>query len=206
LFISLFAIFNTSVAYSSPQATKASSQDQQKSTIGARIGIGFSKLKMNASLNVDDRVSLNGALIGAFPLNTYLTMHAEIGYTEKGAEFNSSLANAELETSYIETSVLLGYVVPSLSTTKYFAFLGPTLSLLVDNSSTIGFLDSITTSNSRIEDFDLGITLGIGAKHPTLKGALLFDLRYTQGFLSIIKNTDSEPKNRVISVNVGYLL
>jgi hypothetical protein len=149
----------------------------------------------------------------------------ELGYVGKGKSWtdkSNSKNTVSFNFNYLEIPVLAKGMLP-LGPIKPMLYVGPTFGFLVSSSVKMhseepGFPTQDTTMSipdSTRNGFDFGLAIGAGSTFSLGQGAIIFDVRYTFGFISVPKLTQSEKnaggqdsdvemKTGTLAIMVGY--
>ena len=151
-----------------------------------------------------------GANIGYFfsyRIGNGIAIQPEVFITEKGASdavFAESGRNADIIATYLEVPVFGRYNLALAGDFKPYGYLGPVFSYNIDARRMVA-TDGVDFED-RIKDFDVGVAVGAGVDwNLGKKTGLTADARFSQGFLNIVGEPDSNAKirHRVISVMFG---
>jgi len=191
---------------------------------------GLSGLE-DVGLSVDmKKVMKPGLILGVF-LETRLTdnfsVQPEVMYTSKGMKYEMDMmgitATSAVNFSYLEIPVLLklnlplGVAVPNI-------YAGPAVAFRIGTS---GYAEAAGTKENMDDEsidmikentsgFDFGLAMGGGCNFVAGPGAIVLDIRYTLGFLKLMKLTDEMKdagmessdlpgnKNTALSFMIGY--
>jgi opacity protein-like surface antigen len=149
----------------------------------------------------------------------------ELGYVNKGKSWSSksnSKNTVSFNFDYLEIPILVKGMLP-LGPIKPMLYAGPTLGFLLSSAMKMhveqtGFPTrdtSISIPDSSRNGFDFGLAIGAGSTFAVGPGAIIFDIRYTFGFNSVPKLTQSEinageqasdveMKTGTLAIMVGY--
>ena len=185
------------------------SVNAQEMNFGAKAGVNL------ANLSGDD-VSNNEMLIGAFggvyanmELSDKIFFQPELLFSMQGAKFKAEGIEGELKYNFINVPLMLQYGV----TDNIRVELGPQVGLVLSADSKTGDVDVDVKDNTKTIDF--GVNLG-GTYY--MDNGLNFTVRYNMGLTKLgkassttvggitVETEESDIKNSVISIGVGYSL
>ena len=192
----------------------AHAADKDDFQFGVRMGAQFSKVKGEIGGSVsDNKNSLVGPAFGflfEIPVNAYLEIRPELNFGSQGQR---------VKTGGNVFSYWMGYVqVPVLVRGQYgndkvrgFLQLGPQFGygafilsrLKMSNGDKEK--DSYTFKDQHLKPFDAGLSLGVGAEFPAVKG-IEIEARYYKGFSNIsdVNIPNVSAKNQSISLTVAF--
>lgn len=178
----------------------------QESVFGVKGGLNLSNFFTE---NVDDenlRTGLNFGVYSRSPLiDNVLYLHAELGYSGKGAKIEGSNSEAELGLGYLEFPLLLSLGVADVLYLEGGGYASYLLGANVSGQTTGGSSFSDEISKSNFKDFDYGLAVGANVNlSPLVLGA-----RYYYGLQNIINNdfaqfTGIEARNSAFQVYVAF--
>jgi hypothetical protein len=177
---------------------------------GRIVGLNLSTmtLKTNGiSLDPDTWVSIHLGGIFEIPLTDNLALRPGLLYSAKGSLYTIDTIRYSISPSYIEVPV---YAVLSFGSDaiKISLFTGPYLACGIGGNKTesgggAGSISFGSDENDDMKLFDFGLNFGAGIN---IKG-LMISAQYEMGLanLSSVTADDSEMKNKVIGISLGYL-
>ncbi len=181
----------------------------QPFTAGIKAGVNYSKLK--AKQDLGDANSILGYQVGVFTRigggGFYVQPELYVG--SKGNEFvkaaviNGTNVDVKGKVNFttLDLPVLLGTKV-GLSKLNLRFMAGPVISFILDKSNTF---DTAYQNVSNYNDYkNQAIALQAGAGVDV--GNLSVDLRYEAGLSNISKSTDSDQKQNLFHLSLGYKL
>jgi hypothetical protein len=165
-----------------------------------------------------------GASIG-YAFSDVFEAQMDILYDRKGRKWeditigNVILASeGELQLDYLEFPVLFKAFLPVHFPIKPFGYAGVSFAFLVNAeervkipSLNINRIYEYNLDNEELHTFDLGLAFGGGAEIDAGPGGIIFDIRFTPGFITTDKETASDPteqdiKNWAWTFSTGYLI
>lgn len=198
--------------------------------VGVRAGVNVSNFRPNV-FGYDSKTGLNVALLLNMPINRYLGLQVEPGFSQRGAKLDLDgqfLADGvwqrnqifgKISTGYLELPLLLQYK-PRLGKFEGIVSFGPELRFQVGaqtlKATTRYYKDGVLTEDTYSEydldfnqrngyrAFDFGLTGGAGIAYPLQFGKIFTEARYHLGLRKLSSN--SELHNRGMSVHVGILV
>lgn len=185
---------------------------------GFAEGVGFGiKAGMNIANMRSDRSALSFARLrfcgGGFlavGLGDIFVIQPEALYTQKGVRwhviswtFESLQETYELD--YIEIPLLVKLVLPIKGGIKPNLFCGPYFAINVN--AKYGYVTPIASEeldyDEYVKDIDYGIVFGGGVDFALKKGKIVFDGRYTSGWITTMEDGPDQ-RNKVLSLMLGY--
>lgn len=187
--ILLFAAF-TVFAFSASQS--------QELRFGAKAGVNNAFLGGDLGLaELSTRTSFHIGGLVEIPLSEKFSLQPEVLYSSEGYDqWIIFLSSTEVELDYIRVPILAKYyIINGLSVEA-----GPNLGLLV-SAKTNGENDK-----DHFKDFDAQLAIGASYR---LNFGLFFSLRYNQGLVNILDQTDSngeslKGQSNVFQISAGY--
>ncbi len=159
----------------------------QSLNFGVKAGANFSTLRGD-NLDVENRTGFHIGGLLELKIADKFSIQPELLYTELGAKNSQT----NLKTSYISLPIMAKYYLfQGLSVSA-----GPQVSFLVDDELK---LPDGTLVDPDIEDFDLGLNLGLGYN---FNNGIFFQARYTLGIVAVQENPDI--KNGAFQLSLGY--
>jgi hypothetical protein len=141
-----------------------------------------------------------------FNISKTFAIQPEVLYTMKGAKIDSTVLRIkskwEFNLSYLEVPVIVKFMIPTPGGVKPNLYAGPSLAIKL-SSKIKHEIPGWPVEEQDIEgmkDTDFGLIIGAGIDF----GKLMVDLRYVLGLTAISDDANSDIKNRVISLMIGY--
>lgn len=175
---------------------------------GVKGGLGLGTLTGKGVEDID--TAENGllkpslALYGLFGIDfvRYFGAQVELGYIGKGktwADKSNSKNVMSLNFDYLEMPILAKGMLP-VGRFKPMVYAGPTFSLMINSTMREHYEETgyptfdttVTIPDSARYGFDFGLALGTGFTIDAGPGAIILDIRYTFGFVSIPKLSQAE--------------
>jgi hypothetical protein len=157
----------------------------QEVTFGVKGGLNLSTVAYDPDpeFDIDFR---SGIVVGGFvnvPVTTRLAIQPEGLFSQKGTRFPGDDFEFAVDLDYIEVPVLLQYALSSSADRTISVFAGPSLGFNVRANARVSAGDAHEEEDERdqFEDFDFGITAGMGAS----VGRFIIDGRYTFGLTNM---------------------
>ena len=166
--------------------------------VGVKFGINQATLKITPSEG-DDVGKLTGFAFGIYvpsPAKARAKFQTEILYSEKGAKDKNS--DEKVKLTYVDVPILERIRLSGDGPVRVHVHLGPVLSARLKVDSTV---PDFPVTKSDIKVYDVGFAIGGDIDTKMLE----FDVRYTMGFINILKNPGEGEKvtNRMLSFLVG---
>ena len=178
-------------------------------TAGVKAGINYSKLK--AKQDLGDANSILGYQVGVFTRigggGFYVQPELYVG--SKGNEFvKAEVINGtnvdvkgKVKFTTLDLPILLGTKV-GLSKLNLRFMAGPVISFVLDKNNTFDAAYANITNYKDYKNQAIALQAGAGVD----VGNLSVDLRYEAGLSNISKSTDSEQKQNLFHLSLGYKL
>ncbi len=183
-------------------ATPAVALQDTPFSFGAKVGANLSRTwgdDQEVMLGFDGKMKAGviGGAFGAYAICDWMTVQAEVLYSQKGAKFGDE----SLKLDYIEIPILAMWTAPAQGRFTPNLAIGPSLGFNVRaNLAGIDVKDGIKTT-------DFGIAFGAGVKVDEIgPGAITFDVRYTLGLTNILDDAPSDlsVKNQALAFLLGF--
>ena len=204
----------------------SAAQSQAQYSVGIRGGINFANFKPGAIFEYDARVGANVALLFNKPVNSFLSIQVEPGFSQRGARYENSnegplngsiLKNEETGKfllNFIELPVLLQWK-PRIGKFTGIVSLGPELRYRVGNAklkytSKITYDGVVSKDESGVVNmeegfgqraFDYGVAGGAGISYPIKSLTIFGEARYHLGLRPLVE--DLKMYNRGSSIHLG---
>lgn len=186
----------------------------QERHVGLKVGVNVASNVFEGQTAGEYDGRRLGMIAGGFavlPVGGPLAVQIEALYSQKGSKLSleGTEIEAALELNYLDFPLLARFQVPGSGTTRFHAFVGPSLGYRISARSKLTdyTFDFAEGSSENIEDdvkrFDLGLVAGAGAD---IGRRFVVDARYSWGLGSLSKDDPDENftiKNRVLSVMAG---
>lgn len=164
------------------------------------------------------KTQFSGGVYVSYTFSSLLSAQAEVLYTGKGVSYDKDFAmsfglfgsangnfKADVAWTYIEVPLLLKVTAP-IEGIRPYGFIGPSFSILVDNSTTVEGSAEATVNGQSFEllngpipskftfrTVDIGAVFGAGFSARMMNTAIGVEARYTMGFQSAIKSVEVTP-------------
>ena len=189
---------------------------QKKVSYGVIGGLNISNQKVDNTFKNEYLDSKLGFHVGGFTeisLSKSFSLQPEILFSNQGSIEDNNSIKYTLSENYIKIPLLLNYYI--VDNLKIQA--GPQIGFLLSvnrktevdpnyfNFQTNDLvLEKLETTQDVAESYEvLNFGLNFGAGYE-LSSGILFNIRYNLGLSDIIKNDNSEVKNSVFQVSLGY--
>ena len=168
--------------------------------VGFKAGINMATFKITPSEGTDNVGKLRGFAFGIYvpsPAKATAKFQTEILYSEKGAKDKNSGDKVKL--TYIDVPILERIKLSGDAPVHAHVHVGPVLSYRLKVDSTAP--ESGIETKADTKAYDVGIAIG-GDIDTTF---LEFDVRYTMGFVNVLKDAPEgvKYKNSMLSFLVG---
>ncbi len=197
-------------------------------SVGVRAGVNFSNFRPNP-IDYEPKVGANVALLLNVPLNRYLSLQVEPGFSQRGSKIDldgqtivdgawqRNQIFGKIMLNYIEVPLLLQYK-PKIGKFEGIVSFGPELRFRVGpqtiKATVRNYKDGVVKDETTTETdlsksnvyraFDYGLTGGAGVAYPLHFGKIFTEARYHLGLREMGPNV--ELHNRGMSVHVGVLI
>jgi hypothetical protein len=203
-------------------------KSQAQYSVGIRAGVNFANFKPGAIFDYDAKAGANVALLLNRPLNPFLSIQVEPGFSQRGAQYEMSgegpldghilktKETGKFQLNFIELPILLQWK-PRLGKFEGIVSLGPELRYRVGNAKlkyTSKFIyDGVVTKDESgvvnnegfgRRAFDFGLAGGAGITYPLKSFKVFGEARYHLGLRPLVNNL--KMYNRGVSVHVGVLV
>lgn len=204
-------------------------ESQAQYSVGIRAGVNFANFKPGAIFDYDARIGANVALLLNKPLNSFLSIQVEPGFSQRGAQYEMSgegpldghilktKETGKFQLNFIELPILLQWK-PRIAKFEGIVSLGPELRYRVGNAKlkyTSKFIyDGVVTKDeSGVIDrnegfgrraFDYGLAGGAGIAYPLKSFKIFGEARYHLGLRRLTESL--KMYNRGVSVHLGVLV
>ena len=185
--------------------------------LGVRAGLSRATASgvkvVTGATNVTARTGLSLGVSGTLPLQDSFRLRVDGAYVQKGYGGMLGWGRLEFNLGYIEVAGMgLMDFAPDGAPASFYALAGPSLAVKTGCEYTrtgeeSGELEAGGSCGEDVRGIDLGITGGVGAEMPFSDDMTVSaELRYTLGFMSILKDSDEAIKNRnlVLQIGVGF--
>jgi hypothetical protein len=200
-------------------------------TLGVKGGIGLAgywgkNAKDSAGMATTMRSGVCAGAMLALNFNEFISGQLEFLYSMKGksaiGDYPTYSKGITIRTDYIEAPLLLRFSYPVGEISRLIVCAGPTFSFLISSreDSTVMYqpsqtmqIDTTVDMKPRTNPYDIGVTLGGGMAVKGGPGEVLFEVRYTLGFINKHLLTAGEKaaglrqldiKNSYIAFLLGY--
>ncbi|HMD68879.1 MAG TPA: porin family protein [Chitinivibrionales bacterium] len=189
---------------------------------GVKGGLGLAGLwgadaGDTASMTGSLRAGFCGGAMGAVLFTANIGVQAEVLYAQKGKTSSGDNAGTsfqeEWKSDYVEVPVVCRLSYP-LKMSRVLGYAGPSFSYLLSSSYTKSTQSDVSGNSTAVTDtrestsaFDVGLALGGGMEFDIRTGEIIFDLRFTPGFITTdgrdnVRRLDT--KNYLITFLIGY--
>lgn len=182
------------------------SVNAQEVKFGAKAGVNFASVTGDIE-NADGKVGFHIGGVAEIVISDKFSVQPELLYSAQGwkEEYSEEFFG---ETYSYEFDAKLDYLTLPIMAKYYIAEGlslegGPQVAFLLSSKGELS--DEEGSEEGDIEglsDIDFGVNFGLGYK---LESGLNFGARYNLGLSNIIDEGDSDVKNGVIQVSVGYM-
>src|SRR5688572_8324866 len=168
----------------------ATAAQAQGVTFGVKGGVNFSSIAVedeDEDLDFTSRTGIVGGLFFVWPANARFALQLEGLYSQNGAEFEVSGAEAQLEFDYVQFPVMVrASTARNSSGAAFHVFGGPSLGIRLNAKTTASFEgESFDEDISEdVEKIDVGVVAGAGVE----LGRFIVDGRYTWGLTNLNNN------------------
>ena len=170
--------------------------------VGFKGGINLAQFKFKPSEGTENIGRLQGFAIGIYvpsPANAKAKFQTEILFSQKGAKDKTS--DEKVKLTYIDVPILERIKLSGDAPVHVHVHVGPVLSYRLKVDSTAeGFI----ADKSDTKAYDVGLAIGGDVDTKFLE----FDVRYTMGFINILKTPadfdNAKVTNRMLSFLVGF--
>jgi|WetSurMetagenome_2_1015567.scaffolds.fasta_scaffold00209_28 hypothetical protein len=195
---------------------------------GVKAGLGMSGFwgadaGDSASMTGSLRAGFCGGAVGTALLSDNIGVQAEVLYAQKGktAKGGSSAVAIieEWKSDYLEVPLLCRLGFP-LKDSRVLIYAGPSLSYLLASNYRVATQSTVWGNTANTTDvksgsnvFDVGLAGGGGMEFDIPTGEVIFDVRFTPGFVTTCRETDlgtqtnvgrRDVKNYLITFMIGY--
>lgn len=171
----------------------------------------------SASMTGTLRAGFCGGAMGAVLFTENIGVQAEVLYAQKGKTGSGGIAGTSVQedwkSDYVEVPVMCRLSYP-LKTSRVLGYAGPSFSYLLSSSYTKSTQSDVSGNSTAVTDtkestsaFDIGLALGGGMEFDIRTGEIIFDLRFTPGFITTDGRTTGRQldiKNYLITFLIGY--
>jgi len=185
----------------------------QKATFGIKAGVNFATW----GGDVDDaksRTGFHAGFVAEFNAGQNFAIQPELLYSQQGVRFRETGSafgvdydsEAKLKFDYLTLPVLFKFYVAE----GFNIYAGPQVGYLLnaetDGRFSFGPVDGSSSSDDddirdSANDLDFGLTGGIGYDSPT---GIFVQARYYAGLSNVNKDGDTDIKNNVFQLSLGY--
>jgi Outer membrane protein beta-barrel domain len=190
---------------------------------GVKGGVGLSgfwgaNAGDSAGFTDNVRAGFCGGLVGVAQLNENIGLQAELLYAQKGksssGDFATFATQNDWKSDYLEIPLLFRLCYP-LKGSRVLVYAGPSLSFLLSSTLTVtrtdeGGQQTVSSENTwgTTSAFDAALAVGGGMEFEIPTGEIIFDVRFTPGFVTTDRETGQDKqldiKNYLVSFMVGY--
>lgn len=129
----------------------------------------------------------------------------EILFHRKGIKDEYRGIDLTWNLDYLEIPILFKWVIPTQSAVSPGFIFGPALAFNLDSTlkGEYGGDTAEEDASDITSDIDLGVVLGMNIGFDTGSAVIIFDLRYTLGFMEVLDSGDAAIHNGAISFMAG---
>jgi hypothetical protein len=207
----------------------SAAESRAQYSVGIRGGVNFANFRPGTIFNYDTRVGANVALLFNKPVNSFLSIQIEPGFSQRGAGYEtsgegpldgvilSSEDKGKFRLNFIELPVLLHWK-PRIGRFEGIVSLGPELRYRVGHmklkyTSRIIYDGVVSKDESGVVNvdggfgqraFDYGLAGGAGIAYPAKSFKIFAEARYHLGLRPLVE--DLKTYNRGVSAHLGVLV
>ena len=182
----------------------ALASNAQSIQFGVKAGVNFASLEGEDLGDVKMRTSFHAGGAAEFMIADKFSLQPELMYSSQGAKASDQAGAINISSivrfNYLNLPVMAKfYPIEGLSVQ-----VGPQIGLLLSAKAEID-VDGIVSEEDfkdDLKDTDFGVNFGLGYK---LSSGLFFDARYNLGLTNIDGDENTEIKNNVIQISLGFL-
>ena len=168
--------------------------------VGFKFGVNLADVKVKPT-QPDSVGKLQGFAFGIYvpsPANAKAKFQTEILYSEKGAKDKNT--DQKIKLTYLDVPILERIKLSGDAPVHVHVHVGPVLSYRFKVTSDVP--ESGIAEKADTKAYDVGVAIGGDIDTKFLE----FDVRYTMGFINILKNPIGDEKitNRMLSFLVGF--
>jgi len=187
---------------------------------GLKIGMNSADLHGKDIKDVEEESGMEfkskwGLCFGGFVrfnISKMFAIQPEFLYTMKGTKmeetFFGETMKLKMNLSYLEIPVLVKFMIPTSGGIKPSLFAGPALAIKLSAKTKVEYAGETEEEDiEEMKDTDFGLIIGAGVDFELGflgQGKLTVDLRYNLGLTTISDVEDTDFKNGVVSLIVGY--
>jgi hypothetical protein len=176
----------------------------QEVQFGAKAGVNFANLTGDDADGADARTSFHVGAVAEIKINEKFSVQPELLYSSQGAstkdKFEGITFESTLKLDYINVPIMAKYYVAD----SFSLEVGPQIGFLVaaEAEYSMGGESETEDIKDQLKTVDFGLNFGLGYK---LDNGINFGARYNFGLSNIGEDSDSDLKNSVFQISVGYL-
>jgi hypothetical protein len=159
---------------------------------GVKLGINPISIVENGTRNVSTKLGFAGGLSLTYHWNRYFAIQPEILYSVRGGEHPLELLNQSYEIAadlrYIEFPVLARWDFRYGKDLAPYLLIGPTFNLLTEADVQMEGAPANLDLDDFVNEREIGLVLNFGVERALPSGAITLDLRYEQGFTSLVND------------------
>ena len=169
-----------------------------QTSFGAKVGLNIASLSGDDVSDLDSRASLHIGGVAEFEISEKFSFQPELLYSAQGAKISEDGFDATFKLDYINIPLIAKYYV----TDGLSIEAGPQVGFLLSSKLKVEFDgESETEDIEDMSSIDFGLSFGLGYK---LESGINFGARYNLGLSNISEEDDSDVKNGVFQISVGY--
>ncbi len=190
----------------------AASVQAQNPVFGIRAGLNLATVSAAGNLYDNSQVQpgFNAALMARYPLGKNWDVMSELSFEQKGIRVSQGSGSQETvntrQFDYLTVPLAIRGSMPLAGSVRLFGQVGTFGSILLNSRTTrkINGEQSVhQDSDPNIKSNDFGWITGGGVDIPLKNRTLSAEIRFERGIMEVDK-TDSDLRNKVFSIQVGY--
>lgn len=181
------------------------SQARAGAMLGVKGGLTVSDLWGEDSGGADMKVGFLGGASFTYMFSENMGIQPEFLFHRKGIKENFLGVEITWDLDYIEIPVLFKIVIPTQGAVTPGFIFGPALAFNINSTLKGEYLGQTAEEDAGdiTSDMDLGFVLGLNIGFDAGAAEILFDLRYTLGFMTIDEEGEAAIRNSAVSFMAG---
>ena len=173
--------------------------------IGIKGGLTVSDLWGEDSGGGDMKVGFLGGASFTYMFNENVGIQPEFLFHRKGIKENFLGVEITWNLDYVEIPILFKLAIPTEGSITPSFIVGPALAFNINSTLKGEYLGQTAEEDASeiTSDMDFGAVLGFNVGFDAGSVTVIFDARYTLGFMSIDKEGDAEVRNSAFSFMAG---
>jgi len=173
--------------------------------LGVKGGLTVSSWWGEDTAGEDMKAGFLGGAYFTYMFNDKFGIQPEFLYHRKGIKEEFLGVELTWNLDYIEIPILFKIVIPTESAVTPGFIVGPALAFNVNSTVKGEYLGQSAEEDASdiTSDMDLGFVLGLNVGFDIGSAEILFDLRYTLGFMTIDDEGDASVRNAAFSFMAG---